>query len=146
MSSPIGAAAAFVLGLAALGALPAAGRALRSKAPERCALDGVAIAAARRVRVVDASAAAHEFCCVDCASAWIAASNARPRDVFVTDETTGAELRAADATFVRSSVIACPETGCAIHVFADAAAGRRNAESFRGIVLTGDERPFRESR
>jgi hypothetical protein len=138
-------AAVFVLGLAALAALPAAARALRSDATERCALDGVAVAPRRRVRAVDASGRRLSFCCVDCAAAWIAAASAPPREVFVTDEATGAEIPAADAWFVRSSVVACPETGCRIHVFAAEAGARRNAESFRGTVLAGDDRPIRVS-
>jgi hypothetical protein len=146
MTATIGARAAFVLGLAALAALPAVGRAARGRGAERCALDGVAVAASRRVRVVDAPGGVRSFCCVDCASTWAAASAARPRDVLVTDEASGAEVRAEDAWFVRSSVVSCPETGCAIHVFADRSAAERNAESFRGVLLTGDERPFRVSR
>ena len=146
MTSPIGATAAFVLGLAALAALPAAGHALRGAGRERCALDGVAIAAGRRVRVVDAAGGAHSFCCVDCAATWTASSAARPREIFATDEASGVEVRAQDAWFVRSSVVACPETGCTIHVFADLSRAESNAESFRGVVLTGDERPFRVPR
>jgi len=146
MTASLGATAAFVLGLAALAALPAVGQRLRAGGTERCALDGVAVAAGRRVRVVELSGEHRVFCCVDCANAWTTSSAARPAAIFVTDETTGAELRAEDAWFVRSSVVACPETGCTVHVFASRAAAQANADSFRGVLCTGDERPLRVSR
>lgn len=132
----------FLGGLAAVASLPLVGRMLRSDGGERCAFNGVAIRAATRVRVVDAGGRERPFCCVDCARRWLAAAGDPPAEVFVTDETTGAEVRAGDAWFVVSRVPSFPVCGCLVHVFAREADARRHADAFGGRILDGRERPL----
>ena len=66
-----------------------------------------------------------------------------PRAVYVTDELSGREVEAAAAYFVSSLVVTRPATQNRIHAFGDRAAAERHAESGRGQLLEGDERPFR---
>ena len=133
----------FVGGLLVCAALPVVGRELRSGGRERCALDGVAVPAATRVRVVDESGLDRPFCCVDCARRWLANRGGRPRGIFATDETTGAEVPAGEAWFVESRVPAFAVCGCNVHTFAREADALRHAEAFGGRILAGDEGPLR---
>ncbi len=133
----------FAAGVAAVAALPLAGRALRDGGTERCATDDVPISPRFRVRVVGADGRSRAFCCVDCAQQWLDVAPARPQAVFVTDEATLAEVPAQQATFVRSSVATCPVCGSHVHAFAAPADAARHAEAWRGRVLEGDERPLR---
>jgi hypothetical protein len=92
---------------------------------------------------VDAAGAVRLLCCVDCARRWIAGSAARPREVLVTDETTGSWIPAGEAWFVESRVVAFPVCGSHVHVFAREADARSHARAFGGLVLEGAERPLR---
>jgi hypothetical protein len=135
---------AFVAGLLLLGALPVVRHWAWRPPPGRCALDGVAIDPPYRVRVHDARGRDHEFCCVRCAELWLGRRREPPRAAFVTDEATGGEIDAAQAHFVRSSVVTTPTTGNRVHAFASPADAARHAEVARGRLLTGPERPFQE--
>jgi len=135
---------AFAAGLALVCALPFALRPLRVDGADRCALDGVVIDARYAVRVLDeTSGESHRFCCPMCAETWIARDPSVRRQAFVTDESSGAEVDARDAWFVRSRVVAVPATDSRVHSFAKEAAAGRHAEEFRGTLLEGDERPLR---
>lgn len=141
MKSP---AAAFVVGLALICALPFALRPLRVDGTERCALNGVPVDPAYAVRLLDeTSGTSLHFCCPMCADVWAAKSKPTRWRAFVIDEASGREIDAADAWFVRSRVVAVPATDSRVHSFADEAAARRHAEEFRGTLLEGDERPLR---
>jgi hypothetical protein len=131
-----------LVGLLLVVGLPLAGRWARGRAEPRCALDGLAIEPLYRVRVVDPSGAAHEFCCVGCASRWIARQADRPAAVYVTDEATGAEIDAGSAHFVHSTVVTNPVTGNRTHVFRSRADAEEHARQYSGWMLTGAERPF----
>ncbi len=135
--------ASFVGGIAAVAALPLLGRAVRAGGADRCALDGVAIEAATRIRIVDPGGRALPFCCVECAQRWLAGTAGSPRGIRVTDETTRAEVPAGEAWFVASRIRAPGASASNIHVFAREADARRHAEAFGGMVLEGDRRPLR---
>jgi len=132
----------FAVGLAAVAALPVAARGLRPSPGERCALDGVAIGARHRVRVVDESGASRSFCSVACAEEWRRRAGAPPRAVFVIDEASGREIDGAVAWFVRSRVVTSPVPGDRIHAFAERAEAERHASTFGGTILEGGDRPF----
>jgi NosL protein len=124
--------------------LPLVGKWLRSGATPRCALDGVPIEPLYRVRVVDGQGAEHLFCCIDCARHWLEQEPPGRRTVFVTDETSGEEIDADSAWFVRSRVVTTPATGNRVHAFRTRADATRHAEAARGKLLRGDDRPFRQ--
>lgn len=124
--------------------LPIAGRSLRRVRTDRCDFDGDLIMPIYQVRVVDAQSAEHRFCCVLCAEQWIERA-VGPLEVFVTDETTGRELPAERAVFVRSNVVTQPSTGNRIHAFADRGQAARHAREAGGKVLSPAERPLRSS-
>jgi hypothetical protein len=135
---------AFAAGLALVCALPFALKPLRGGGADRCALDGVAIDPRYAVRLSDEpTGVSRRFCCPTCAEVWIARDPATRRSAFVTDESTGAEIDARDAWFVRSRVVAVPATDSRVHSFAIEAAAKRHADEFRGTLLEGDERPLR---
>jgi hypothetical protein len=135
---------AFAVGLAAVCALPFALKPLRGDGAVHCALDGVVVNPRYAVRVLDEpTGVSRRFCCPSCAETWIARDPAVRRRAFVTDETTGDEIDARDAWFVRSRVVAVQATDSRVHSFATEAAARRHADEFRGTALEGDERPFR---
>jgi hypothetical protein len=73
---------------------------------------------------------------------WLARQGARPREVYVTDEASGAEIDAASAYFVRSLVVTTPTTGNRVHAFRDRADAERHAEVAHGTLLNGTERPL----
>lgn len=135
--------ALFLGGLAAVAALPVAGRALRGGGEGRCAYDGVRVTPPTRVRVASRDGRERLLCCVDCARKWLAAEKERPERILVTDETTGAEIPAGDAWYVESRVVAFPICGSHIHVFAREAGARGHARDFGGVVLEGEARPLR---
>lgn len=143
MKRRVAAAVLFVAGIAVAGAAPTIGRAIRGPAGERCDLDGAAVDAAARVRVVGARNVSHAFCCVHCAERWIEKSREAVGEILVTDETTGREVSSRDAWFVWSRVAGAAASASRIHVFADEHEARRHAAAFGGTVLTGAERPFR---
>jgi hypothetical protein len=137
--------AAYLLGLAVLAALPVADRALEARAPERCAADGRALAGTVPVRVVSAEEGTRRFCCASCADRWLRARDPASAEVFVVDETSGAEMPAGAAHFVRS-LVAHPVTRDRVHVFADRGDAERHARAYAGILLEGFERPFSRRR
>ena len=65
-----------------------------------------------------------------------------PLQVLVTDETSGAEVDAAAAWFVRSLVTTTAHTRNRIHAFQAQADAERRAATAHGRVLVGSERPF----
>ncbi|HND51088.1 MAG TPA: hypothetical protein PLV92_01785 [Pirellulaceae bacterium] len=81
------------------------------------------------------------FCSLACVEAWLAASKAEVKTIWVTDERTGAELPAHDGYYVRSRVISHPWTRDRRHVFARESDARAHAESFQGRLLEGEQRP-----
>jgi hypothetical protein len=133
--------AAYVLGLAVLAALPLAARAIAPPESVRCAADGRSLSAAAPVRIVSVSGESTRFCGVSCADRWVAGGNASSEDVFVLDETTGEELPADEAFFVRSLVLN-PATRDRLHVFARRGDAERHARAYAGAILEGRERPF----
>ncbi len=129
-------------GLLVLAALPVIGNRVRRPAGDRCALDGVRIDPLYRARVRDHEGRDHAFCCVRCAELWLSRQRPGPQAVYVTDEASGREVEATSAHFVRSTVVTVPTTGNRVHAFADRADAERHAETARGRVLVGPERPF----
>jgi hypothetical protein len=79
---------------------------------------------------------------LSCGVAWIAATGDSPDRVLVTDETSGRTVDAARAWFVRSSVVSQPATKDRVHAFASETDAVRHAEAYRGVLLTGSERPL----
>jgi hypothetical protein len=127
--------------LVAAAALPVAGHWIRGRSDDGCALDGAAIGPAFRVRVVDAAGHSRCFCCIRCAELWLTRQPSRPGAIYVTDETTGHEMEAAAAYFVRSRVVTNPGTGNRIHAFARRADAAKHA-AVGGTLLEGTDRPF----
>ncbi len=134
--------ALFVAGILAAAALPLLGRSLRGEGEPRCALDGVRLDPARRVRIFESGGRERLLDCVDCARRWLERTGDRPREVVVVDESTGAAVPAGKAWFVESRVLAFPVCGSRIHAFALEADARRHAEDFGGFVLEGRRRPL----
>lgn len=122
--------------------LPLAGKWLRSGQGPRCALDGVPVQPLYRVRVVDGRGAEHVFCCIDCARRWLEQEPPGRHTVWVVDETSGEEIDADSAWFVRSHVVTTPATRNRVHAFRSRADATRHAKAARGRLLTGDDRPF----
>lgn len=123
--------------------VPLIGSWVRRSGPHRCALDGLAIAAATAVRVTDSAGESHEFCCVRCAQRWLARTGDSSALVTVTDEVTGTDLDARAAVFVRSPVVINPVTGNRIRVFRETAEADAHVARYGGRVLGPDEWPFR---
>src|ERR1700730_9561252 len=87
--------------LTAVVALALAGRWARRGTAEGCALDGMAIDPFSRVRIVDAQGKSYAFCCIRCAELWLEARQGNSHAVYVTDETSGEEVEASRAWYVR---------------------------------------------
>jgi hypothetical protein len=135
---------AYVVGLLALAALPLAARALGSPEPERCVVDGRPLPEALSVRVVSGSHETRRLCGVTCADRWLAredGADAAAHEVFVVDETSGREVPADEAFFVRS-LVAHPVTRDRVHAFARRDDAERHARAFAGRILEGPDRPF----
>ncbi len=130
----------FVGALILIGALPFVGHALRTPPGPRCAGDGVTLVDAPVVTFVDTDGSETFFCCVGCARLWPRAHP--PQRVLVTDGTAGRRLNAREAWFVRSQVVAQPATGDRIHAFASKDAATGHAAAYRGLVLSGEQKPF----
>ena len=129
------------LGLAIL--LPLLGSWLRRQEGQGCALDGQAINPAYRVRIVDQGGESRVFCCIRCGELWLArAAEKKPREIWVTDETSGREIRAAEAFFVRSRIFTNQPAQDRVHAFHRIEDAESHAESFAGTVLSGEKRPF----
>ncbi len=131
-----------LIGLAVVAALPFVAHALRGQHSPGCEWDGLPLEPIYRVRIVERSGTTHEFCSVRCAELWLQESGSRPVRILVTDETSGAELDAATACYVRSTVATSAVTGNRVHVFSTDEAASRHAAGAHGRRLVGSERPF----
>jgi uncharacterized C2H2 Zn-finger protein len=135
-----------VVGLIVVVGLPVAGTLVRRARPAGCALDGSKIDEAYRVRIVDTEDGEHVFCCLRCAEMWLARQKAFPRAIMVTDETSGEEIDASSAWYVRSTVVTRATTGNCIHVFRSQTDAAKHAAENAGIVLPAKENPFLHAR
>jgi len=140
LSKATATAALIVLALAVL--LPVIGTWVRRIPQSRCALDGAEIEPSYRVRIDDAEGRTHLFCCIRCCEMWLAQQAALPRRIWVTDESSGEEIDARLAVFVRSVVVTSPTTGDRIHAFKDRLQAERHAKSCWGAVLSDKDKPF----
>jgi hypothetical protein len=132
--------------LVVLAALPVVGHWVRGEHQDRCALDGVRIVPAFRVRIVHRCGQTDQFCCIRCVELWLQRQVVQPDAVYVTDEVTGQEIDSALAWFVRSSVITTATTGNRIHAFQTKSDAERHAVNCRGTVLRESDRPFQAIR
>ncbi len=121
--------------------LPFAGQWAR-RATTGCTYDGMKIEPVYRVRIVDESNHNHDFCCIGCARLWLKQGNRLTEKVFVTDESTGQEIPAATAVFVRSLVITMPASGSRIHAFQNLVDAQKHARTFRGTILEKTNNPL----
>lgn len=133
-------AAFILLALLLVVGLPVAGRLLRGPRDDRCALRGLRISPLHRVRVRQDDGT-RAFCCVACARAWLARTPP-PLAVLVTDEATGEEFDAREATFVVTSVVTNPVTGNRVHVFRDRARALEHLDRYAGRLLDAEDRPL----
>jgi hypothetical protein len=131
-----------LLGLTAVAGLALAGAWVRSRPSGGCALDGAPIDPIYRVEIIDGRGETHAFCCVTCARLWLTRQPASPRNIVVTDETSGQPIDADSACFVRSFVVTRPTTGNRVHAFRSRADAEKHAEQFGGVVLSEAESPF----
>jgi hypothetical protein len=127
--------------LLAIAALPLTAERLRSRT-ERCEVDGVAVAPAFRVRVVEPDGTTHVFCGVTCARSWLSRRGREPRAVLVTDCASGRETLAEEATFVRTVSTWSDGAPDFIRVFARPEDAERHVAAYGGRILTGADRPF----
>jgi hypothetical protein len=130
-------------GLVVVIGLPVMGYYVRRHEEPGCCLDGGKIEPAYRVEIVDSGDRQHVFCCLRCAEIWIGRQSRPPRSITVTDETSGQQIAAAEAHYVRSFVVTTPTMGNRVHVFRNRADAEKHAAECRGIILSGPERPFR---
>ena len=105
------------IGLLIVVGLPILGSWLRRQSGDVCALDGVRLDPVFEVRIIDAFDVRHRFCCLQCARWWLQHEGEKPKQVLVTDETSGRPLDAESANYVRSGVITNTTTGNRVHVF-----------------------------
>jgi hypothetical protein len=127
---------------AVLFGLPFIGVWLRHSSRDRCELDGAALVQCYSVYINDTAGRTHSFCCLRCAESWAEQQSREIKSVRVTDELTGEVFDVDDVFYVRSLVSTNPATGNRIHVFRRRDDAERHAETCRGTILTGDERPF----
>jgi hypothetical protein len=113
----------------------------RDASSPHCALDGRKIGRTFRVRIVEEDGQSLEFCCIQCAQTWLQRRPAEPKAILVTDESSGEEIDAGAAFFVRS-LVQDPTTGSRIHVFRTGEEATRHAARFHGAVLSGREVPL----
>ena len=109
----------------------------------RCAFDGAAIEPVYRVRVEGPDGQTHPFCCIRCAELWLEAHPGPTGHVVVTDESSGKDVDAAVAWFVRSSIVTQPTTGNRIHAFRHRVDAEHHADIAGGRVLSDIDRPFK---
>ena len=109
---------------------------------DRCHLTGIRIDPEYRVRVVGPDDASYNFCCIRCAVKWSTQAPVGETQVFVTDESSGREIKASEAFWVRSVVVTNQVTGNRIHAFALLQSAENHARHSRGTLLTGPHRPF----
>jgi hypothetical protein len=125
--------------------LPLAGKWLRRQEAPRCAMDGLPIVSLYRVRIVDGAGRSHPCCCVGCARRWLERADDPHAEVYVRDETTGAEVEARSAFFVESRVVTNAVTRNAVHTFRWRQDAEEHARRFGGQVATGLlDRPSRD--
>lgn len=130
------------LGLLAVAALAAVAPQLRA-GEVRCAMDGAEVSPAFRVRIAGEGGDTREFCGVGCAAEWLARRESADVRIRVTDSRTGQELDAEDASYVLALSTLREGAPDAIRVFARRADAERSVEAYGGVLLAGDERPFR---
>ena len=123
-------------------ALPFIGHTLRDNGSPRCDWDGIAIDSAFRVHVITMQGESHSFCCVLCAAAWVDRSASTIEKTLVTDETSGLDIAAADAFFVRSSVPTNEITGNRWHTFRTGADAQSHADATRSRVVSASDSPL----
>lgn len=128
------------LGLAIL--LPLLGSWLRRGGNPGCTLDGQAIDPRYRVRLMDADHQSKDFCCLVCAELWLKRQGKKMKAIYVTDETSGQEIPADEAFFVRSLVFTNKTTQNRVHVFRHRTDAQQHAQQFLGTLLPEDEKPF----
>jgi hypothetical protein len=128
--------------LLALTALSLMGHWTRSSAERTCAHDGEVINPLYRVRIVDDHGRDNVFCCIHCAQSWLQHQSTPLRAIWVTDETSGEEIEAASASFVRSAVLTNPSTLNRIHVFRSPSDAEEHARACNGRLLDATETPF----
>src|SRR5207237_994797 len=98
--------------VALLALLPLLGRWSRQAGEPKCAYDGAALEPMYRARIVENAGAEADFCCIRCAELWLRSRPAKlPPRIFVTDESTGEQIAAGLAYFVRSQVVTTRTTG-----------------------------------
>lgn len=129
------------LALVAIASLPLVAERLRAPV-ERCAMDGVEVRPAFRVRVIDGDFAARAFCGVSCAEAWLRYGGIVPREILVTDGATGREIEAGAAWFVRTVANRSDGAPDGVRVFASREDAERHVKAYGGTVLAGANRPF----
>ncbi len=112
----------------------------------RCERDGLAVVPQYRVRIVDAAGDVHFFCGIACAERWLDGERPDVREVYVTDETSGDEIDAGHAWFVRSSVLTNAVTRNRIHAFERREDAAQHADAFAGEILQGSLRPLQYPR
>lgn len=133
------------IGLLIVIGLPILGTWLRRQSDEVCALDGIPLDPLFEVQMVDAHDVQRRFCCLQCARWWIERASETPKQVLVTDETSGRLFDAGSANYVRSGVITNASTGNRVHVFKNKSDAEKHAQVSRGTILSGSEQPFATS-
>jgi hypothetical protein len=129
-------------GLVMVSCLAIAGHLFRAGREGRCAWDGLPIEPIYQVRLEERNGSSYMFCCLGCAERWWDRRGQDVRGLWVTDETSGIELAAHEAHFVRSTVVTNAITGNRLHAFREERAARQHAQAARGRVMLGSERPF----
>jgi hypothetical protein len=127
--------------LTVLAVLPLAAHWARSGAGPTCANDGSPIEPLYRVRIVNEGREV-VFCCIRCAESWIRKEKATPSAVYVTDESSGEEIAASSAHYVRGLLAINRTTGNRVHAFRTASDAEKQARLAGGHVLEAAERPF----
>lgn len=122
--------------------LPLIGHTVRGKNPARCHWDGLPVDSVFRVRVATSPDVSYSFCCVLCAAAWIDRSAAAVSHIYVTDESSGIEVNAVQAFFVRSTVPTNAITGNRWHTFRTSADALRHADAARARVVSVTDSPL----
>lgn len=131
-----------VAGLLLVASLPFIGQFYRTDRESCCNWDGLALNPLYRVRVISSTDNSKHFCSVQCAVLWLSRNRDKVARILVTDEVSGTEMDAADAVYVRSSIVTNRITGNRIHVFRTEVDAQKHAEAANGRKLSGSERPF----
>ena len=94
------------------------------------------------VRLVDAAGKAHTFGCVSHAARWVLHVGQGPREILVTDEASRIEIPDEAAWYVRGTALPGDLAGDRVRAFAKREDAERLAESVKGTLLLGRDRPF----